>query len=142
MPFIEWTSDYSVHHSALDHDHQTLVRMINALHEASGTDTQTDVIRDTISALRRYVQSHFAREERIMIEAGYPDAEAHAQGHRRIEATVADIESLYACSPEEVDAARVLDFLKNWLLDHILKSDMAYTPYLKPHRALVPDSAA
>jgi hemerythrin len=27
----------------------------------------------------------------------------------------------------------VLDFLKHWLLYHILKSDKAYAPYLKKH---------
>lgn len=131
MPFIEWDARYSVRHPALDHDHQRLVAIINRLHDACETGTQPGIIGETITALRRYVRSHFAREERVMADAGYPDLAAHAQGHRRIEATLADIESLYACSPEALDAERVLDFLKDWLLNHILKADMAYTPYLR-----------
>lgn len=130
MPFIEWDACYSVHHAALDHDHQRLVEIINRLYDASGTAAQPAAIGQTLTALRRYVRTHFAREERIMAEAGYPDLEAHVQGHRRIEASLADIESLYACSPEELDVERVLDFLKDWLLNHILKADAAYTPFL------------
>lgn len=128
MPFIEWKPEYSVCHPALDHDHRILVSLINQLHEAIEEGQPARAVGRTLTSLRRYVETHFAREESILAACGYPDLEAHAEGHRALEATVEDIEALHARAPEEVDAAEVLEFLRRWLVDHILRADMRYAP--------------
>lgn len=135
MPFIEWKPEYSVHHPALDHDHRILVSMINQLHQAIEEGQSARAVGRTLTSLRRYVETHFAREESILEACGYPELAAHAEGHRALEATVEDIEALHARAPEEVDAADVLEFLRTWLVDHILRADMRYAPMVSeaPH---------
>jgi hemerythrin-like metal-binding protein len=145
MPLIDWSDRYSVGHPAMDHDHRMLVRIVNRLHQARLAEEDPAVVAETISALRRYVEDHFAREERLMAEVAYPGLDEHGQAHRRIEDTVRDYEVLAAAAPDGLDTGRLLDFLKDWLLNHILKTDRAYSAYLdklSPGAAIDPLSRA
>ncbi len=138
MPFMEWRDEYSVHHATLDFDHQMLINIINQLHDAIQTKQDTAVIGMVIGSLKRYVETHFKREETVMRECRFPDLKAHARKHREIEATVNDVLTLFQRAPQEVDSQEVLRFLKTWLVNHILKSDMKYAPYVA-HEGRLPE---
>ncbi|WP_052000187.1 bacteriohemerythrin [Caenispirillum salinarum] len=138
MPFMTWRDEYSVHHATLDFDHQMLINIINQLFDAMAEKQGHEVVGRTIESLERYVQVHFAREEKVMRECNYPDFGPHAEGHREIERTVADIRSLWERAPEEVNCAEVMRFLKTWLVNHILKTDMKYAPYVE-HEGRLPE---
>lgn len=132
MSFLTWHQGLSVGHPALDYDHQTLINLINHLHDGLASGSAPEVVGTTIGALEHYVASHFAREEAIMAEAGYPDLDEHRRVHAEIRRVVADIAHLHAHAPGELDHGEILRFLKTWLLSHILKTDMRYAPYLSP----------
>lgn len=136
MGYFTWKDSYSVGHPSLDHDHQRLGQIINALYDAVHQNSAPQGISQILTALRRYVENHFAREERLLQAINYPDYEHHIVSHRRIEQTLADFENLYATSPEGVDAVALLDFLKRWLLTHILKDDMHYRTLILQNAAL------
>lgn len=138
MPFMQWRDEYSVHHATLDFDHQMLINIINQLFDAIATKQDKQVIGQVIHSLARYVETHFAREERVMKECRYPDLAPHAAKHREIEQTVWDIVHLWERDPSEVNSAEVLRFLKTWLVNHILKSDMKYAPYVA-HEGKLPE---
>jgi hemerythrin-like metal-binding protein len=126
MAFIEWKSEFSVGHLDLDHDHRRLSEIINRLYDAVELEQGNTVIGAILSSLRRYVETHFAREERLLTLCGVSDAVAHVQSHRRIEATLEDFENLHRCSPLELDSRALLAFLRKWLIGHVLKDDMRY----------------
>jgi hemerythrin-like metal-binding protein len=126
MAFIDWKAEYSIGQIDLDHDHRRLSDIINKLHDAVEHQRGDEVVGATLRSLRRYVEVHFAREERLLAQYGVNDAEDHIRSHRRIEDTLADFENLHASSPDQLDSQSLLGFLRRWLLNHVLKDDMQY----------------
>lgn len=126
MSEFVWTEAMSVGVPALDADHRCLVRIINLLHDAEGNDTNR-VIEIVMEALNRYARFHFAREEQVMTACGFPALGVHRAEHVSFSRTLAAI-------PErqhgEKAAQELRDYLRDWLLHHILIQDMAYKPYI------------
>ena len=121
-----WTEAMSVGVPALDADHRCLVRIINLLEDAEGNDAGRviAIVMDTLSVYCRY---HFAREEQVMNACGFPALTFHRREHEGFCRTIAGM------AEREVDAAaaqELLEYLKAWLLHHILIQDMAYKPYV------------
>jgi hemerythrin-like metal-binding protein len=71
--------------------------------------------------VRRFVEFHFISEENLMIETGYPGAEAHQTVHRELLAELnAKMAKLHSHREYPED---LLDFLVRWLLEHIAHHD-------------------
>ncbi len=129
-PFVAWSDDYKVGIAAIDNDHKTLFTLVNRLHDRIKAGDGEEAVGDALDGLIDYIDTHFAREERYMEECGYPDVVHHAQKHRDLARTVRSLKTLFEDDPREVENDAILRFLKNWLTNHILKSDMAYVPYV------------
>jgi hemerythrin-like metal-binding protein len=72
------------------------------------------------------VHTHFAREEAILEDTGYPDLEAHRAAHRALEDRFEALRDTYVLNPDKAAEKRVEDFLVDWLKSHILTIDMRY----------------
>lgn len=130
--FIQWTDEYSVGNAVIDFDHQTLINIINHLQYSLDAGASQEAIGKCIDSMVNYIGSHFAREEALMRDAKFPEEtyEAHIAKHRDIEKTVEDIASLYKSEPQCINAEEVMAFLRQWLTQHILRSDKQYVPYI------------
>ncbi|MCW8847633.1 MAG: bacteriohemerythrin [Sedimenticola sp.] len=125
MSKLEWSDSYSVGVPRLDAQHKVLIRIINQLEEERRTG---GLIVAVFAELRRYVKEHF-RDEEVMLEAaGYADLEEHKVGHRQFEEWLTSIEMVYNSGGASAYyiAESVHEFLKDWLITHILAKDMAY----------------
>ena len=71
MALLIWQDDLNTGIEVIDHQHRRIVEMINHLHVAQ-TSLQRLVVSDVIDELIDYTLSHFAFEEELMEEAGYP----------------------------------------------------------------------
>lgn len=125
MSAFAWTEAMSVGVPALDADHRCLVRIINLLEEAGPGDSR--LIETVINTLGSYCQYHFAREEQVMSACSFPALAFHRHEHEGFCRAIADINARKA---DAATAEELLDFLKAWLLHHILIQDMAYKPYV------------
>ncbi|WP_142847905.1 bacteriohemerythrin [Telmatospirillum sp. J64-1] len=128
--FIEWRPEYSVGNMVLDFDHQTLINIINHLQSTVDQKAGPDEIGRVIDNMVNYIETHFAREEEIMKAADFPDFVEHVAKHREIEKTARDIATLYKKDPSTINVDEVMEFLRNWLTQHILRSDKQYMPYI------------
>ncbi len=134
MSRLEWSESYSVGVARLDAQHKVLIRIINQLEDERRTG---GLIVSVFAELRRYVREHFRDEEMMMQAAGYDDLEAHKQGHRQFEEWLTSIEMVYNSGGTSAYyiAESVHEFLKDWLITHILAKDMAYKETLALHRS-------
>ncbi|MDV7339823.1 bacteriohemerythrin [Terasakiella sp. A23] len=130
MKFKEWSPEFEIGIGAIDQDHQTLFNSIRQLGEHIHQDRGEGRIKATINALLLYVDEHFEREERFMIRAGYPDFEVHKQEHDAFRDSIMSLRDFHETCPGDIDAQKIVTFLENWLLNHILKIDVQYQPYL------------
>jgi hemerythrin len=134
MPFMHWTPTMSVGLAELDEDHKQLFHLINRLADhVDSDDVPAEAVRDTLFALMRYAELHFSREERVMTACDFPQFDDHAGQHKsfvdRIKSITAEFDG-DAQGRLDVGEA-LLEYLKDWLTQHILIQDMAYKPFVE-----------
>lgn len=133
MSHIQWSNELSVGVKAIDDQHKELIRiangLINAAHKGSGKRVVTNVIR----RLREYTVFHFNSEEKLMEEARFPKRGDHIAEHARLKHDVKLFQrKLY--EQKHVKPEVILEFLKTWLLKHILSTDRELARHIKENR--------
>ena len=134
MGRIDWDDSFSVHHEELDRQHQKLVELYNNLHESllHGTiEEATEQREHTLANLVEYIDYHFRSEEEYLQELNYADFEKHCQVHRNFSNKVKTLQKDIA-SGNMVFTSSLIKLLRNWIIDHILKEDKAYSVNIKP----------
>lgn len=128
MPFFTWTSNMSVGVKASDDDHKRLIDLLNKLYDGMKSGHGRDVVGKVLDELVSYTKYHFAREEDFFDRTGYP-ADDHKKEHRELVEQAVSLQSRFK-SGETVLSIETLDFLKNWLNNHILGTDKKYSAHL------------
>ena len=123
MLFV-WDDQYNTGIAEIDQDHQALVKLINDLYEAMQDGTGGALLLPIFSALKHYTETHFNREEHIMIECDAPGQDTHFQEHKQMVAKLADLESRHRHG-EAAISLETLTFLRDWLKNHICIMDQA-----------------
>lgn len=130
MPLMQWNDRMSVGVSVLDADHKKLVSMVNDLYDAIQAGKGKEKVGPVLDGLIDYTKAHFAREEQYFAQTGYPDSPAHKKEHTELTRQVADVQSKYKAGATSTLSLEVMNFLKNWLINHIQGSDKKYTAHL------------
>ena len=134
MPYLAWSSDYETGIPVIDNDHQTLFAAVNLIHDRAESGLGDDAIARSLDVLVMYVDRHFSREEKMMEAHDYPDLVTHVAAHREITAKVHGFKTAFDENPGQIETGPFLEFLQDWLTGHILKTDMAYVPYVGGQR--------
>ena len=122
--FIEWNDSMSVNNPAIDRDHKTLVQYVNEMHVAMSAGKGKEIIGSILGKLVKYTQEHFGREEIIWKAGHYVDFDRHKQQHVDLLHTVAEFKGKFDSGSIAL-SVDVMNFLRDWLTNHILKSDKA-----------------
>lgn len=88
------------------------------------------VVLDILDALVEYAVSHFSTEEVFFTHSAYPDTERHIAIHEQFKAQVAQFRKEVEAGSATV-GMDVLEFLKNWLIEHIQGTDYKIGPYVR-----------
>lgn len=70
--------------SEIDQQHQELVNMLNRLNDAVKKNEPREDIYRIIDDVIAFTRSHFATEERLMVQSGYSEIAAHKEKHRQL----------------------------------------------------------
>jgi hemerythrin-like metal-binding protein len=120
-----WDEAMSVNDSRMDSQHRKLLDVINQLDVAMRAGKGHVVLVDVLNRLLAYALTHFAHEERLMEAVGHAPLACHRGEHRELLARV--IEYRRRLEDEEIDLPlQVAVFLREWLVEHIMRSDRAY----------------
>jgi hemerythrin len=128
---VDWTADLSVGVANLDADHKKLVELLNRVFVAAYAGVEEEVLEGVLAEVAAYTKEHFAREEAHLAQRFYPDLPAHKAEHDRLTAELAKISKRALDEREQGLSAEVSEFLRRWLVDHILDRDRAYAEFLK-----------
>jgi hemerythrin len=126
MAFITWTDQYSVGVEEIDNQHKGLVKLINRLFDAMSDGNANNVLRVILNDLTKYVQVHFATEEKYFAAFKYPESEAHIEEHQQFVNEVVKFKSQFEAGNIVLSFA-LFKFLKGWLFNHIQGSDKKYS---------------
>ncbi len=130
MPFMDWSDKLSVGVAVLDEDHKHLVALANQLHAGILDGHGKEALEVVLGELASYIQFHFAREEQMFAESGYPLSEEHRQEHEQLARRVVNLQARYAQGALPSLSIETMNFLRGWLLVHIQGSDKKYGPHL------------
>ncbi len=126
---LKWKSDYSVGIASIDIQHRKLIELINSLQTAVDYSTGEEFERKALDELVDYTKTHFKYEEGLMEQNDYPDFEPHRDSHAHMIAKVDQVVEAYR-QDQEGAMQQALDFLKDWLINHINGTDKQYSRYL------------
>lgn len=127
---INWEDRYSVGDPEMDRQHSHLLALCNNLADcAASTDLDSDTaFHDILNELAVYARTHFASEEKLLADTGYPDLTSHCDDHGSYESDLANF--LFTACVSQPDKSAVHRFVLGWWLKHILQNDMAYREHL------------
>lgn len=128
MPLFNWSDKYSVGVFMYDTQHKRLVELINELHDAMRASKARDVLGDILKGLLDYTKMHFVDEERQMATFNYPGLTAHRIEHEKLVAKVVELKAKFDGGDNTI-TIEVMNFLKDWLINHILVTDKKYGAY-------------
>ncbi len=132
--FVRWTSKLDLHIPQVDRQHRKLCDYINELHEAMQKNRTGRELQVIMKKLRDYTVMHFKDEEAVFAPSGYTASMEHKAVHRKFVEKLDDFESRLE-SGAAIVSMDLLTFLKDWLIQHIAKTDPGYLPYVQ-HRVV------
>jgi len=127
---MRWLDLYATGIGKIDRQHETLTDLLNALNEAHRAGKPKDVLLFRLEQLIEAVHEHFTDEEALMRERGYPDADLHKAEHDFLLAQVLHFREEFAADKAGLSES-MMDYLRDWLRDHILISDRRMARFLK-----------
>lgn len=130
MSIFKWDESMSVDIEKFDNAHKNLVSTIDELFRSMRDGQGKTKLAETISKLTQYTVTHFKEEEDAMTEYDYPELDSHRAEHEKFITQVDKFSKEYAKNPLFM-TPQVLDFLKDWLVGHIMNTDALYTKHLK-----------
>jgi hemerythrin len=127
-PLFTWQPEYSVKIGVIDEHHKRLLALVNELHDAMRQQKGRAVLAATLNELICYTQAHFSAEEVLMEAFGYPESLQHRIEHDRLTRTVLEFQQQFMRGQVHI-SAQLMEFLKSWLVQHILGSDQKYVEF-------------
>lgn len=127
---LDWNKSFETGIPSIDGQHRRLFDMVNELHDAMQAKRSKEIIGQILFRLIEYTGSHFGHEENLFRTTGYPEEASHKKEHARLVEQVLGLQAKFN-SGEAIITQSVIDFLQDWLTNHIKGSDMRYSPHLK-----------
>ena len=129
MALLTWNNKFSVGVQSLDDQHKRLIGILNELHAAMMKGQAQSVAGPLLDKLLNYALEHFSTEERMMSDAKFAGLAQHRASHQELAGNVGD----YVVRYRKGDSAmyvQLLNFLRDWLTNHMQKEDQEYGPSL------------
>jgi len=122
---IEWDEKYSVGVSTIDEEHKKFIDIINKAIVTKEHNDKPEEIREILYEMIKYALNHFATEEANMIKFNFPEYQSHRNEH--LDFTDKTVSMINKVIKGDYNVAnQILEYLKQWLVNHIQGSDRKY----------------
>ena len=129
---LEWEDKYSVGVVEIDDQHKRMFTTINELLDSIKTGTTENHIGNVVDSLIKYKIFHFATEEKYFKEFNYEGAASHIAKHQEFNRKLFLLKEKYP-TPNAEFAYELIDFLEDWLINHLMVVDQQYVTCFKEH---------
>lgn len=129
MAFMEWNDRLVTGVKEADDQHKKLVSLVNDLYDAMKQGKGKEITDKILDELVKYANYHFGTEETLMTKYGYPDLANHKREHENFKVKIKEFLDKKA-KGEATLSIEIMNFLKEWLVKHIMGTDKKYGPFL------------
>ena len=140
MP-IQWRNELSIDKGFIDRDHQHLIEIVNRFEREIESEDGKTTLLHALGDLKLYVREHFRREEVFQEEVCYPFRARHAAEHRelecRLDTVITHFKAAVARGAYKPVAREAAGLLRDWLVEHIIKSDLRLRDHIATTRTLL-----
>jgi len=127
---IEWEGKFSVGISIIDQEHKKLIGILNkAVFANEHNDNPVETL-ELLGDMLEYSRKHFSTEEAYMLKFKFPEYQLHRNEH--LDFTNKTIMNHHNfISGDYQIANEILEYLKQWLVNHIQVTDKKYIDCFK-----------
>ncbi len=129
MAIISWSDQLKIGVDEIDAQHIELVRLMNGLHDHILAGDAVETMEKVLARVIEYTTHHFATEEKLMHQHGYPASDTHIAEHRKLVSTALKLQKILQ-SGAGAFTMETFSFLQDWLQYHIEQSDKLLGGYL------------
>jgi len=129
---FQWKPEYSVNVTEIDDQHKKFISILDDLYQAILVGKQKEKLYEVFEKLEEYMDLHFSTEENYFDKFKYEGSDEHRAEHKKLKNKVEDIKQK-AKNNEDVISFELVDFLEDWLLDHLAALDKKYTKCFNEH---------
>lgn len=123
MALIEWQPEFEIGIPAIDHEHRTLIDLINTLHDSLAADANKEDIAGFLGDVHADISAHFALEEKMMREMGYDEYDVHKAEHERLLDEIREIMEAFDADAYFDYGGSLADGLRVWFTEHFRTMD-------------------
>lgn len=134
MPIVQWQVSYEVNIEEFDRHHRWLVALLNKVYDGFVKGENQELLIAALDALIDYATYHFSAEEHWMKQQGYPDVRQHIQEHERFTRRIVEMQKDFHAGRRKL-SLELLQFLSNWITNHIVREDGDYALYVASESA-------
>lgn len=127
---LVWDEKFSVGVVEIDNQHKLMIETINELIEAVGENPSEQKLAEIIKKLVEYKKYHFETEEKYFDLYKYEGAEEHKAEHAKFGERLAKLQE-ESKGNSIMLAFGLVDFLEDWLIDHLMNMDQKYVECFK-----------
>jgi len=129
---FQWSKEYETGVAKFDEQHKALFTLVLKLQTAMEKNEGSSATRGILEELIGYTKSHFKDEEAALEASGFSGLAAHREEHVKLTNQVGRYYS-DLITGKIVFSGAILNFLLNWLTEHIAKCDKEYGPHFSKH---------
>jgi hemerythrin-like metal-binding protein len=130
---FKWKNDFSVGIKELDDQHRNFFEILNRLGEAAGGNKGMVVVGPVLQELKEYSRHHFTEEENWLKIIGFPGLQHQKLQHGFFISQVSELQDRYSKGEGNIPVS-TLEFLRDWLMNHILENDKKYGTFMNEVR--------
>jgi hemerythrin len=119
MPRIKWDDKYLIGIEQFDDEHKHLVELLDKIIDVFMSYKREDgKSQEILDSLTAYVTTHFANEEKWMLDCSYPKMKEHVFDHNRFIFRLSEFKHIFRNGDGHL-TIDIISFLRVWILTHI-----------------------
>ena len=134
---IKWKQKYSVKVKEIDEQHKELISTMNHLYDVIYHNKKDKSLKSILAELVNYAELHFETEEKYFEQFAYELSEEHKKEHDDFRTKIGDfVKELSSVKDQEHErelSFSLIDFLQEWISDHLMEQDQKYVECFTSH---------